>query len=450
MRLGLIAIVVVYLLLGVAYALKVPKWNAPDEPAHYNYVRHLAEGRGLPILRLEDWNLEYQSRLISAQFPDDLPVDTIRYESWQPPLYYVVSTPVYLATAGLGLAGQVLAMRLLSVGLGALLLIVTFLCVREIFPSDRWLPLLAVSFVALVPMYGAINASITNDSLANLLTSTIVLVLVVIANPARHAESDAKRGLGEWLVSVWWRPPLALGVLLGLGFLTKTTVYLAVVLVAWGALWVAPRPWREHWRGIVAWLAIVYGVAMAVAGWWFVRNAVTYGNLDIIGKQWHDAVVVGQPRTGVFDWATAGHLARTTFDSFWAQFGWMAVPADQRTFRVIGILCAIVVVGLIAFCLQVIRRKVVLTGFQRGALGLLLVTLALVVGMLVWYNLTFIQAQGRYLFPAMVTFGTLYGLGLRQIPIGRLSPALYGVITFGLVGLNVYCLFRVIGPAFGT
>lgn len=450
LRFGLVFVIALYLVLGVAYNIKVPRWNAPDEPAHYNYVKHLAEGRGLPVLKAEDWDAEYLERLKSAKFPDSLPIDSVRYESWQPPLYYALSAPVYLATDGLGLSRQVFAMRLVSTLFGVLLLLVTHGVVREVFPRWPWLPLLATSFVALVPMYGAINASINNDSLANLLMSTIVLVLIVTANPARRGDDDQGGGLAGWLVSKWHRAPLVLGVLLGLGLVTKMSIGVAVVLIAVGALWIGGRPWRDNWRRVVSWLAVVYVTALAIGGWWFIRNAVTYGNMDLLAKHWHDTVVVGQPRTGVFDWGAAKHLLTVTYQSFWAQFGWMGVPADERTYRMIGVLCGLVGLGLLLFVTRVIWRKEVLSGFQWRALGLMLLNLMLTVAVFVWYNQTFIQAQGRYLFAALVSIAALFGLGLSQLAPNRLAPLLYGLVIAGLVGLNVYCLYRVIGPAFGT
>ena len=47
---GVSLILLVYLAIGVLYAVNTPAWQAPDEPAHYNYIKHLAEHRSLPCL----------------------------------------------------------------------------------------------------------------------------------------------------------------------------------------------------------------------------------------------------------------------------------------------------------------------------------------------------------------------------------------------------------------
>ena len=48
------AIILIYLILGLLYALYTPAWQAPDEPAHYNYVQYLAEQRRFPVLKPGD------------------------------------------------------------------------------------------------------------------------------------------------------------------------------------------------------------------------------------------------------------------------------------------------------------------------------------------------------------------------------------------------------------
>ena len=44
----ILLILLIYLLLGWLYAAYTPDWQAPDEPAHYNYVKQLANGRFMP------------------------------------------------------------------------------------------------------------------------------------------------------------------------------------------------------------------------------------------------------------------------------------------------------------------------------------------------------------------------------------------------------------------
>ena len=67
----------------------------------------------------------------------------------------------------------------------------------------------------------------------------------------------------------------------------------------------------------------------------------------------------------------------------------------------------------------------------------------------VGYNLTFVQHQGRYLFPALIPLGTAAALGLsmvaRVLP-QRIRAWMIGALFAGLAALDVYCLFKFIIP----
>jgi hypothetical protein len=65
------------------------------------------------------------------------------------------------------------------------------------------------------------------------------------------------------------------------------------------------------------------------------------------------------------------------------------------------------------------------------------------------YNVTFVQHQGRYLFPALIPIGTAAALGLSTLT-GRLPqparPWAMAAPFVGLAALDVYCLFKFIVP----
>jgi hypothetical protein len=145
---------------------------------------------------------------------------------------------------------------------------------------------------------------------------------------------------------------------------------------------------------------------------WFVRNALEYGGLDVLGLQQHTRVVAGQPRTsemiaenGALPMAWA--FLKTTFRSFWGQFGWMAVPMDGRVYDLLWLFGIAAGLGFI-FGLVEAREQ----GTLSPSIVLLacsgLLTLATYLG----YNLGFYQAQGRYLFPALIPIGLGGSIGL--------------------------------------
>ena len=60
-------LLLLYLLVGSLFAIYTPPWQAPDEPAHYNYIRQLAGG-SLPVIAPGDYDQEYQGTVISSRF----------------------------------------------------------------------------------------------------------------------------------------------------------------------------------------------------------------------------------------------------------------------------------------------------------------------------------------------------------------------------------------------
>ena len=84
LRTGLAALVALYLLLAAMYAWFTPAWQNPDEPAHYNYIRQLAESGSLPVLQPGDYDQPYLADIVARNFPPQLSIDGLRYEGHHP------------------------------------------------------------------------------------------------------------------------------------------------------------------------------------------------------------------------------------------------------------------------------------------------------------------------------------------------------------------------------
>ena len=414
----LVAIVVAYVALGAMYAALTPPWQVPDEPAHYNYVRYLVEEKHLPVLQTGDYDQAYLSEITTQKFAPELSIDGIRYEFHQPPLYYLLLAPVYALSGG-----ALLPLRLCTVALGAGILVVTYLVVKAIYPRRAWVALGAVALVALIPQHIAMTAGVENDAPAELILGLVLLRLV------------------RWLQAAE-EPPLrshvVTGVIVALGLWTKSTAYIAVPLVVIAA---ALRAWRVSRAtasklrlrpALVATLAILIP-ALLLSLPWFIRNVTVYGNLDLLGLKRHDEVVVGQMRTSewleTYGWKQwPGTFLRTTFRSFWAQFGWMAVPIDWRVYTALRMLT---VAGIVGFIFRATDA------WDQGhrptdAHILLLCSGLLTVGTYLWYNIGFYQAQGRYLFPALIPISLAWALGIHeslQPKTARWFAAVIAIVT---------------------
>ena len=466
------AILLLYLVTGSLYAIYTPDWQAPDEPAHYNYIRQLAEGR-LPVIEAADYDQAYIEQVLDSGFDPQYSLESFRYEDWQPPLYYLLQTPIYLLADG-----SLVALRLFSVLLGGGVVWLAYLVAQQLFPARPWLALGVAIFVAFLPQHLAILASVNNDSLAELLIAGILLSLVqMVAVPRFGSVRDHNLAKDVFLV----------GLLLGLGFLTKGTVYLMAPVVGFALL---TRYWKQ-WKALLKALLLAFVPAFMLGALWWGRNLMVYDGLDILGKAAHDAVVVGQPRTA--EWlaqhglaGTIGRFLQTTFTSFWGQFGWMALPLRGWTFQIVLVLSLLALLGLLLSRGELETRDYGSTLPRRlgdwetgrletgdreigrlkgqGSLGtwlpvgrrwsavILLLTFILTMGLHIWYNLTFVQHQGRYLFPALIPIATGVVVGLAfwlRLLTRRWTAAGY-LLPFGLalilLPLAWYSLFRIIVP----
>ena len=443
-RLALYFILAIYVALGTLYAVHTPAWQVPDEPAHYNYIRTLVDQHALPVLQAGDYDQAYLNKLTSQLFPPGLPVDGLRYEGWQPPLYYLLAAPVFAATGG-----SLVAVRLFTLLLGSGVIVFTWRLARVIVPGSPGAALAAAGFIAFLPQHLAMTAAANNDALTEVL---IGLGLWLMARAIFHPRVAAGR--------IWWQ----LGLVLGLGFLTKLTAYPMAGLIAVALLLVARRrgwPWR---RFILAALQ-AYVPAILLGSLWWVRNIVVYGGLDFLATTRHDSIVVGQLRTteALAQWGAGVYVQRfiqTTFQSFWGQFGWMGVVMDRRVYWLLLLYSLGLLIGLLG-ALIAFQRAGRIGPEHHDGLVLLAVALLLAVVVYLYYNLTFVQFQGRYLYPALPIMALGAALALRQwarwvaagLPAGPPAVRQWTVWALPLLPLalmallDVYALYRFILPA---
>lgn len=506
---GLLAIILLgYAIVGAAFAIFTPAWQAPDEPAHYNYVAQVARNGCCPVIEVGDWDQAYLKQLTTEHFKPELlgKLDTIQYEDHQPPLYYLLASVVFKVTNG-----SLVALRLFSVLLGAGIVVCAYGVGKVMLPNAPAVGLGAAAVVAFVPQHVAMLAAVENDALAELLIAVTLLATVIYlkAVPSRRISvPEAAEPTAEELPpgtptlrksAVWsavsWREdtaqpakraartlfnaptPLVLGLLVGLGLITKASTYflagivpLAMLMQWWmvrkevsaGAKRAAPLP------TLARDLALFLVPALILGGLWWVHNFGVYGFPDFLGLRQHNLVVADQGRT-VTQIAAVGwgeylrEGAETTFHSFWGQFGWMALPMPDWVYSVLLVVMAIVIAGLV---MDVIRGYFIPTPSlstggemtsdgtstaQRQAWLIVWLTALLAVVQYVYYNTEFLQLQGRYMFPGLIPFGLGMALGVeawRRVLLRRVAWAewLAAVVFLPLAVLDLYLLWRFIVP----
>lgn len=386
------AILIAYFAVGSLYAIYTPRWQAPDEPAHYNYVRSLAEGEGMPVMEPGDYDQTYLSLLTSEGFPATLTIDSLEYEDHQPPLYYLLAAPIYWLSNG-----SVHTLRLFSLLLGGVGIAMVLLILREFAPEQPGIAWFGGGLIAFIPQFVAMMASINNDA----------LVLALLGLWLMLALRYLRGQMSPWI----------LGSVTGLLLITKTTGYGALPLT----ILVLALRYRRN-RMAIPWmvrqLVALLLPALLLGALWWLRNVNVYGWPDVLGLQQHNAVVTDQPRTvdyiedqGVLPFLSGA--TRTTFQSFWGQFGWMGVVLDARIYQALFILAGLTVYAAVWHLIKALRAG--LDARQRDALVVLGTAGVITVTLFFIYNLTFVQHQGRYLFPALPLLALAAATGWQQL-----------------------------------
>lgn len=413
----LLATLVAYLTIGTAYALNTPDWQNPDEPAHYNYIKFIVEHQALPVLQSGDYDETYNDQFTrTPQNTHSMSIDPFRYEFYSPPLYYLLAAPIFAVTDG-----WLSALRLFSVILGGTLVVFAYRIGAELFPDRLQIAVGAAALVAFVPQHVAMMSAVNNDSLAEL------LIALCIWQSIRLFKTDQPSSRSLFL----------LGGTLGFGLLTKQTVYYTALPIVVVALFLHARkiqatsdqrPARDRWsfvtsspkrmRSGIRHLSFVFIPAIVLGGILWLHNLYVYGGLDVLGLARHNSIVVGQATTAAWidRFGLGGLLSRgftTTFHSFWGQFGWMAVPMPDSTYLLLGLLSGVALLGWLWWLID--RRKMQVASSKLQGAILLLLLFVLTFGGFIYYNLTFVQHQGRYLFPALIPIGLVVAIGLDHI-----------------------------------
>lgn len=388
---------------GILYALVSPPFSAPDEKGHYDYLASLYE-HGL--------------RMIEGR------------EKGQPPLYYLLCLPVFSAFAGQTSDFQVYALAANNVSLASLLAVRCFSALltattvplaywtaRELCPGDRFVTLGAAAFVALVPAYGWVGASINNDSLASVFSSVVVLLLV--------------RGIARGFTL---RSCLLVVAIAAAGVGTKSTALpvAAVVPLAVGArltfqLWPRERAVRALLTvGALAALFFASPLRSLVLGpvGKIMRNPMT---LDFMRA---DRVKVFTDGLDVWPFVYQ-------FKTFWGSFSNDSVQLPSVAFFLLALVSGASVLGILVRMVGIRRSNEKAfegpsgTWCVRSQLTVLigLVALEWAISFARFYNNQALQLstivagwndnftllQGRFLYPAMVPIAFLFAWGLRAL-----------------------------------
>jgi hypothetical protein len=459
-------ILIGFIILGTVYSVVTPLFEASDELWHYPFVKHLANGRGLPVQdpRIEQpWRQEgsqpplyYALGALATFWIDTSDLEEVRYlnphadigvETADGNLNMIIhSEREDFPYRGTALAVHIV--RFLSVLMGAATVLCTYLIALEVFPEQKTLAAGAAAFNAFVPMFLFISGSVNNDNLTILLCSFTLLILVRLIRTGRHSEQmvNDQLGFGVWAL---------LGLIIGLGALSKAS---ALGLLPLTALALALSAWRVRAESAlrrIAWFfgsfVTVLAVSFAVAGWWYLRNWLLYRDplglntfVTIVGPRLHPPTL----RQLLGEWE--GFVK-----TFWGLFGGVNVAMEPAAYWVLN---ALAILGLVGLMIALGHALITRFTFHVSRDDSLLITRHSFLILLTWPIILFLAlirwttttkaSQGRLMFPAISAISVLLALGWSQWVPRRYEKWLLGIVGGLMFALSAVTPFRYIAPAY--
>lgn len=442
------------------WALITPVFQGPDEVDHFAYAQSLVQRGEKPIndphsgqlrwssaeyLALEDADVltdhqvgDTKAPWLSAQVREyDAQVDRLHPKqddgggyttsATHGPLYYLAIAPAYLVTEHASIFSQLTLMRLASALIGGLVVLFTYLLVRELAPRRPWLAVLAALLVAYEPMYGFVSGIVNNDVGVNATAAALELLLI--------------RLLRRGITIPWGALTGAVLILLPSVKGTGLSLYPVAALVFAAALW------RHHRRSdLLGWVALavsalvvgelaahVLSPALAAssstAGGGAPSAIGTNANAasealhhipDFLSYLWQMFL----PRLGFM----TAHFPSSGYPGFvifiergWGAFGWYDVFFPSWVYSLI-LVASLGVLVLSPWAAWLERRW--LSAHLLEALAVILMPIAVIAGFAAAYYTPgarpTVAEFGRYAFPAigpiaLLVVGALHAFGRRRM-----------------------------------
>ncbi|MBM4435938.1 MAG: glycosyltransferase family 39 protein, partial [Actinobacteria bacterium] len=319
-------LVVLIIVFATAQALlwslvRLPGDGGPDEASHVRVLLAMRAQGG--FARFEGYPPgAFRGGPVRAQVAYELTPD-------------VFAVPVAATLALLGspdYAFNVHVARLFNVTLLPLTLWLAYLALRRLFPNGQLERVWGLAFMSAIPMFVLAFAIVTNDS------PTIAASTFGVYAALRAWQEDFRR-----------RDVALLGVALGLVALHKYNGFL--ILPGTAALVIA-RLWRAPRRLVTVGGALALLVA-AIAGWWYVRAQLVYG--DALGIATTQRAVDASggapvpPRTrglSLVQFVQDTNWIGENFATFWAGYGLQKLKLPGAAYLGLSALVAAAGLGL--------------------------------------------------------------------------------------------------------
>ncbi|MCX6906451.1 MAG: glycosyltransferase family 39 protein [Verrucomicrobia bacterium] len=393
-------ILAAFAIIGVAWSVWIPTFEAVDEEDHLRYIFFIVKEHRLPVVNAPQPEAPLQGHQAPAYhllmagayralFGLAEPQWMKLHPAWdpellpdRPPLAYIHGDEERFPFTGV--ARMVHVLRLGSVAIGVACLWFLYRGLAQVFPLPSVVPLVALGWAAFLPGFACACSRMGNDCLAAALGAAMLGQAASVVS-GRHQARD-------WAL---------FGLLAGLGTLAKLTVLPVAVGAVVTVAWFGRRDWRQLATGLGC-FAICF---VAVSGWWFWRNYSLYGDPMAI------SMTLKASKFHLSPWTLdlAAYRAHLAFQGYWGCFGHHSLSMSRWIYRAAYV---ITLLWLAAAAWRAWRQWPGWSNAVRGGVCVLLVAAAANVTALIRFALFRTSTEGRYLLPTLAAHALIVGLAM--------------------------------------
>ncbi len=433
-----IAPVALYTILVTLYFFAIPLGESPDEPGHIQCIQQVVLYNRLPVVDPKPEGEWWRPGVtLSGRMCYHMPLYYLTVGLLQKGISYVTDTPPTVAfppvNEAFGETGVmfqhapkqsfvqrqepygVIAVRVVSAGLGLVIVLATVAVSLRIFPHEPMVAVIAGVWIAGWPQFLFLSRAISNDVLATALAAVTLVVLLQVDRPQRY---------------------VALSILSALALLSKVTmsfVVLSTVLVWFLEFQQYPKSrFRLLKAGVIALLV------------WGSVAALIHLSPTMQANFWSSVRAFSSPNHRVFQaeyWIEVLHL---TLSSGWARFGWMNIAApDYTAYLWWTVVISLATVGIHEWWKLKLQDRTLTT-------ATLLIWSAGNLGAYLNINLAVLQPQFRFLQTLLPIICVFVAGGLLSILPRRLYYPVFivGVLTIAAVIINLGIIWTIVLPRY--
>lgn len=439
LQLVIIILLVLVLVRGLIYGLVIPFNQTPDEKYYFELIKakyiqlyHLSREEAWQVMAQLEVASYYQLRPEAS--PGKLTVADVADIDIPPApetqnLYYLAMAWLLRFLSLETIRDEIFAIRSVSILCGMLVVLLSFLVIRELFPENAFLLVGVPTFITFIPQFSAMNVAVNSDKFVEVFAALLFWLLVRIF----------KRGMNARLLFAY------LGMMV-LAWVSKRTAVFMVPFLIIALLvyyWKGSLGFRMHLILAAILLTLSYGLFRLLyieAFYDFFKQHITRIPVEDMREAAYWRNLISLPSLKYY-----AKFFTLLYWSFWGVFGYMSIHIHHLWYVGAALVQMLSIGGLARFVIQVKLKQRSIERWQVKSLYVFAVSIALMTLAVFMRSVMFqpgspFLPQGRRLFTVMIPISVLTLFGLHTLVPQKYHRVLAALGIIGLLLLDAVCL----------